>query len=118
MAIRTLPAKPGNPVIDSGDLLTFLKGRGIVVDGDSVTANTDGTVNVETRATTTLTDAWDAYVPPAPKPPPPTVREELRAKLAGLTTLDELKAFVAGDLIPATVRDEPGRRQSAGERAT
>lgn len=107
MPLKQLPPKPNAPVIDSGDLLAFLKGKGVTVNGDTVIAHADGSVEVDTLATTSLTTAWSEYVPPAPPLPPPTLREQLQEELATVDTLEKLCAFVRDRLIPAAVRDEP-----------
>lgn len=100
MPLRNLPAKPGSPVIDSGHLLAHLKVAGINVDGDTVIANADGTVTVDTLATTALATAWASYVPPVVVPPK-TRNETLKAQVETATTLADLKAFLADKLIPA-----------------
>ena len=100
MALKELPSKEGAPVIDSGDLLEFLESRGITVIGDTVMANADGTVSVDTLATTALTAAWAAYVPPVAVTLK-TRKQQLTDAAAGLTTLVGIKDFIRDQLIPA-----------------
>lgn len=100
MTIKHLDPKPGSPIVDSGDLLAFLRARGINVAGDTVVAYGDGSVDVDTAATTSLTAAWTAY-DPGSVPPTPTPREALLAELDGVSDLAALKAFVAARVIPA-----------------
>ena len=107
MPLRELPPKANAPVINSGDFLAFLSERGVNVIGDTVEARADGSVLVDTLATTSLAEAWDAYVPPPPPPDPPTRRQVVEAAIAGATTLDELKAALIEVGIPALVPDEP-----------
>lgn len=106
MPMRTLEPKPGNPVIDSGHLLAYLKAAGITVSGDTVEAWRDGSVVVDTLATTSLYDAWDAYDPPPPPAPPEALRERLADAIGAATTLDELKAALIEVAGPVLVLDE------------
>lgn len=108
MPLRKLNPKPGAPVVDSGHLLAHLRAQGVTVAGDTVIAYADGSVEVDTPATTALLNAWDAYAPPPPPEPPPTKRERLRAEADALTTIPApLRAFLRDRLIPALVPDEP-----------
>lgn len=102
--MTTLDAKPGAPVIDSGDLLAFLAERNIAVPNDTVQAHSDGSVDIDS-SDPGLAAAWAAYSPPVPMAPV-TLREQLQAQVDDLTTLDQLKAFIRDTLIPALIADE------------
>jgi hypothetical protein len=103
--LRTLPAKANGRVIDSGHLLAYFKAAGIEVDGDTVIAYADGSVQVETTATDdALTTAWDAYVPEEIVPPE-TRKERLRGELAAVTSLAEMRTFLRDKLIPALMAE-------------
>lgn len=105
MPLRPLKPKPGAPVINSGDFLAFLNERGVHVEGDTVIAHSDGSVEVDTLASTSLDAAWDAYQQPAPAPPTPTVRAQLIAELDAVKNPAELVPFLRDRLIPALVPD-------------
>jgi hypothetical protein len=107
MPLRKLDPKPNAPVINSGHLEAHLKAAGVTVGDGGVTGHTDGSVEVDTLATTALQTAWDAYTPPPPPPPPATKRQQLRDAAQAATTLAEFKVFIRDQLIPAVVRDEP-----------
>jgi hypothetical protein len=106
MPLRKLDPKPGNPIINSGDFLEFLNEQGVNVAGDTVIAHADGSVEVDTLATTSLDEAWEAFEPPAPPPPAATRREQIIAAIDAATTLDELKAAIIDVAGPALVIDE------------
>lgn len=102
MPLRVLEPKPGAPVIDSGDFLTYLQERGVNVDGDTVIAYSDGSVGVETLATTSLQTAWESYGPVAAVPSL-SLRDALLSALNDVQTLDELVVLLREVLIPAVV---------------
>ncbi len=106
MPLKTLPPKPDNPVIDSGHFLEFLKSKAVNVDGDTVIAMSDGSVQVDTLATKSLDTAWAEYVPLPGPPEPAALRDQLTAALASAASVDDLKAFLATVLIPAMASPE------------
>lgn len=107
MPLRKLDPKPNAPVIDSGHLLAYLNAAGVNVTGDTVQAYRDGSVEVDTLATTSLEEAWAAYEPPAPPPAPETLLEVMAEAIGAATTLDELKAALIEVAGPALVLRGP-----------
>lgn len=96
--MQHLPPKPDSPTIDSGHFLAYLTDLGIVVAGDTVVSNTDGSVDVETDDLA-LPQAWLDYTPP-PVDPPTTVAIALIDEALALGDIEAIRAFLLANLIP------------------
>ena len=106
MPLKKLDPKPNAPIINSGALLAWLTEHGVTVADDTVIAYADGSVEVDTLATTSLDDAWASYEPPAPPPPPETKRQTAAEAIAAATTLDELKTVLIEVVGPSLVFED------------
>lgn len=103
MALTNLPAKNPNTPIDSGHLLAYLQEEGVSVSGDTVIANADGSVVVDTEDD--LTAVWAAYEPPA-EVSVASLAETLAEEAAETTTVADLRDFIVDRLIPALLPAE------------